>query len=426
MQTGQGPERATFVLLARIGPAPRLSFLFSEGDVMTGVRRAFAPAFLLFGAALMLSACGEDDTASPAQANTPARLPEVGIVTLESQPVTITNELAGRTTAYLVAEVRPQVSGLVQERLFREGSEVAAGDPLYKIDPATYQAAYDNAKAELQSAEATVATARLKAKRYDDLVQIDAVSAQERDDAEAALKEAQASVAARKAALESARINLNRTSVTAPISGRIGRSSVTAGALVTANQDTALATIQQLDPIYVDVTQSSTDLLKMKRALAEGRLSRDNPDKAKVSLNMEDGSTYPQTGTLEFSEVEVDENTGTVTLRAVFPNPDQNLLPGMFVRAVVQEGIAQNAILAPQQGVTRNARGVPVALVVNDEGKIEQRELKVAQAVGTDWLVTEGLKAGDRLVVEGSQKVRPGSEVQTVEVDLSADPTGKS
>ena len=301
---------------------------------------------------------------------------------------------------------------------------VQAGDPLYKIDPATYQAAYDNAKAELQSAEATVATARLKAKRYDELVKIDAVSAQDRDDADADLKEAQASVAAYKAALETARIDLQRTSVTAPISGRIGRSSVTAGALVTASQDTALATIHQLDPIYVDVTQSSAELLRMKQALASGDLSRDNPDVAKVTLRLENGATYAQTGTLEFSEVEVDEETGTVTLRAVFPNPNNDLLPGMFVRAIVQEGITKNAILVPQQGVTRNSRGIPTALVVDGDGKVEQRELTVSQAVGTNWLVTKGLEAGDRVVVEGSQKARAGASVNAVEVKLGGSGDG--
>lgn len=387
---------------------------------MTEAPRASAPLLLLLAASLLLAACDDDGSATTARANTPAQLPEVGIVAVESRTAAITTELSGRTAAYLVAEVRPQVNGLIQKRLFREGSEVAAGDALYQIDPASYRATYDNAKAELQSAEATVATARLKAKRYDELVRIDAVSAQDRDDAEAALKEAQADVAAMKAALESAHINLDRTNVTAPISGRIGRSAVTAGALVTASQETALATVQQLDPIYVDVTQSSSDLLRMKRALAEGRLSRDNPDQAKVTLKLEDGSTYPLIGTLEFSEVEVDENTGTVTLRAVFPNPNQDLLPGMFVRAIVQQGVAKDAILVPQQGVTRNARGVPTALVVNAEGKVEQRELTISQVVGNDWLVTEGLSAGDRLIVEGSQKVQPGSAVQSVEIGNGA------
>jgi membrane fusion protein (multidrug efflux system) len=317
-----------------------------------------------------------------------------------------------------VAEVRPQVGGLIQERLFREGSEVAAGDPLYQIDAASYQAAYDSARADLQSAQARVATAKLKAKRYDELVRIDAVSAQDRDDAEATLKEAQANVAANQAALQSALINLDRTNVTAPISGRIGRSSVTEGALVTASQTTAMATIQQLDPIYIDVTQSSAALLSMKRDLASGRLSRDNPGQAKVTLILEDGSAYPLLGTLEFSEVSVDESTGMVTLRAVFPNPDQNLLPGMFVRAVVQQGTDSRAILVPQQGVTRNARGVPTALVVNGEGKVDLRELQVSRAFGADWLVIKGLNRGDALIVEGSQKVRPGASVRTVEVTI--------
>ncbi|MGD1876420.1 MAG: efflux RND transporter periplasmic adaptor subunit [Kiloniellaceae bacterium] len=388
---------------------------------MTEARRASTLLPVLLAAGLALSACDDQEAARQAHANTGAPAPEVGVVIVAPRPVAITTELSGRTTAYQVAEVRPQVSGLIQQRLFREGAEVAAGDPLYQIDPASYRATYNNAKALLQSANASVATAKSKAKRYDELVQINAVSAQDRDDAEAALKEAEADVAANEAALQTARINLDRTSLTAPISGRIGRSSVTAGALVTENQTTALATIQQLDPIYVDVTQSSGDLLRMKRALADGRLTRDNPDKAKVTLTLEDGSAYPLTGTLEFSEVSVDESTGMVTLRAVFPNPDENLLPGMFVRAIVQGGTDNHAILVPQQGVTRNARGIPTALVVNDDGKVEQRELKVSQAVGTNWLVTEGLKAGDRLIVEGSQKARPGASVQTVEVELGGD-----
>jgi len=385
---------------------------------MTAMRRAHVFLLPLAFVGLVLSGCDDDQVSAPAQASAPANLPEVGIVVVEERSLEVTTELSGRTTAYQVAEVRPQVGGLIQERLFREGSEVAAGDPLYQIDAASYQAAYDSARADLQSAQARVATAKLKAKRYDELVRIDAVSAQDRDDAEATLKEAQANVAANQAALQSALINLDRTNVTAPISGRIGRSSVTEGALVTASQTTAMATIQQLDPIYIDVTQSSAALLSMKRDLASGRLSRDNPGQAKVTLILEDGSAYPLLGTLEFSEVSVDESTGMVTLRAVFPNPDQNLLPGMFVRAVVQQGTDSRAILVPQQGVTRNARGVPTALVVNGEGKVDLRELQVSRAFGADWLVTKGLNRGDALIVEGSQKVRPGASVRTVEVTI--------
>ena len=377
---------------------------------MTGVRRAFGPALLLFGAALALSACGEDDATGSAQANTPAPLPEVGVVTLVSQPVALTTELPGRTTAYLVAEVRPQVGGLIQERLFREGSEVQAGDPLYKIDPATYQAAYDNAKAELQSAEATVATARLKAKRYDELVKIDAVSAQDRDDADADLKEAQASVAAYKAALETARIDLQRTSVTAPISGRIGRSSVTAGALVTASQDTALATIHQLDPIYVDVTQSSAELLRMKQALASGDLSRDNPDVAKVTLRLENGATYAQTGTLEFSEVEVDEETGTVTLRAVFPNPNNDLLPGMFVRADIALDEVPDATLVPYSAITRRSGKQGVFLVDPGEETVTWKPVETGIRSG-EWIQLLDDEISGRVVVLGQHLLDDGAEI---------------
>lgn len=339
---------------------------------------------------------------------------EVGVVTLAPQSVVITSELSGRTTASVVAEIRPQVSGILLQRRFREGSDVKAGDVLYQIDAASYQAAYESAKAALAKAEANVATARLKAGRYQELVGIKAVSQQATDEANAALKQAEAEVAGSKAAVEAARINLAYTRVEAPISGRIGKSALTQGALVTANQAVALATVQQLDPINVDITQSSTELLQMRRALNAGRLKRVAADQAKVKLLLEDGSAYPLEGQLAFSEATVDPGTGTVTLRAVFPNPKGELLPGMYVRAVLEQGMREQALLAPQQGVTRNAQGQAVAMVVNAEEKVEPRILKTERAIGDKWLVSEGLQAGDRLIVEGLQKARPGTPVKAV------------
>ena len=326
----------------------------------------------------------------------------------------LTTELAGRTAAYLVAEVRPQVNGIVQKRLFTEGSDVSAGQVLYQIDPSTYRAAHASARASLSRAEATLVSARLKAKRYGELVKINAVSQQDHDDAYAALKQAEADVEACKAAVESARINLAYTRVTAPISGRIGRSLITTGALMTANQATALATIQQLSPVYVDITQTSAELLRLKHALASGQMKGGGQGGTKVKLLLEDGSTYPQEGELKFSDVTVDQSTGSVTLRSVFANPKQLLLPGMYVRAVIQEGVNENAILAPQRGVTRNSAGKPTALVVGANNKVESRLLTVSRTIGDSWLVDEGLKAGDRLIVEGTQKAKPGSSVKAV------------
>jgi membrane fusion protein (multidrug efflux system) len=306
------------------------------------------------------------------------------------------------------------VGGIIQKRLFTEGSDVKAGQVLYQIDPATYQAAFASAKAAMARAEATLGTVRLKAERYQDLVKIKAVSQQDNDDVQAALKQAEADVAATKAAVETARINLAYTRVTAPISGRIGRSTVTEGALVTASQQAALATIQQLGSMYVDVTQSSAELLRMKQNLAKGLLKTDGATQARVKLLLEDGSAYPLSGTLKFSEVTVDQSTGSVTLRAIFPNPKQTLLPGMFVRAVVEEGISEQAILVPQRGVTRNPKGEAVVMVVGAEEKVEPRPIKVARTVGDSWLVSEGLKPGDRVILEGLQKARPGTQVKAV------------
>jgi len=363
-------------------------------------------------AAIMINGCGQKTAASnPPQSAPPV---EVGVVVVQPQRVELTTELAGRTAAYLVAEVRPQVSGILQKRLFTEGSDVKAGQVLYQIDPSTYRASYANARAALSRAEATLVSTRLKANRYRELVKINAVSQQDHDDAEAALKQSEADVEASKAALESARINLAYTRVTAPISGRIGRSLITTGALMTANQSSPLATIQQLSPVYVDITQTSAELLRLKHALASGQVKGGGQGRARVKLLLEDGTTYPQEGELKFSDVTVDQSTGSVTLRSVFPNPKQLLLPGMYVRAVVQEGVDENAILAPQRGVTRNSAGNPTALVVGANGKVELRLLTVSRTIGDSWLVTEGLKAGDRLIVEGTQKAKVGSSVKAV------------
>ncbi|NVN93229.1 MAG: efflux RND transporter periplasmic adaptor subunit [Desulfuromonadales bacterium] len=360
--------------------------------------------------ALLLSGCGQSQTA----ATPPPPPPEVGVVVIQPRRVELTTELPGRTAAYLTAEVRPQVTGIVQNRLFTEGSDVKAGQALYQIDPATYRAAHASARAALSRAEAVLVSIRLKAERYKELVKINAVSQQDYDDAHAALKQAEADVEAAKAALESARINLAYTRVTAPISGRIGRSTVTSGALVTANQTAALSTIQHLGSMYVDVTQSSAELLKLKQNLASGLLKQGGANQARVKLLLEDGSAYPLPGSLKFSEVTVDQSTGSITLRALFPNPKQTLLPGMFVRAILEEGVSENAILIPQRGVTRNPKGEAVVMVVGAEEKAEQRPIKVSRTVGDNWLVSEGMKAGDRVIVEGLQRARQGTVVKAV------------
>jgi membrane fusion protein (multidrug efflux system) len=360
---------------------------------------------------LMLNCCGQQPTSGgPLQ----GVAPEVAVVVIQPERVAITTELAGRTSAYLVAEVRPQVSGIIKERLFNEGGDVKAGSMLYQIDPAIYQAAYASAKAALAKSEANLTPTRLKAERYKELVAIKAVSRQDYDDITAALKQAEADIEASKAAVETARINLAYTRVAAPISGRIGKSSVTVGALVTASQGAALATIQQLDPIYVDVTQSSSNLLQLKRSMASGRLKHDGVNGAKVKLLLEDGTPYPLEGVLKFSDVTVDPSTGSVILRTVFPNPKHILLPGMYVRAILEEGVNEQAILVPQQGITRDPKGNAVAMVVDSSEKVEQRVLKIDRAIGDKWLVSEGLKPGDRLIVEGFQKIRPGVSVKVV------------
>ncbi len=348
----------------------------------------------------------------------PSVIPEVAIVTAQLQQVVLTTELPGRTSAYLVAEIRPQVNGIIQKRLFEEGSDVRAGKVLYEIDPAPYQAAYDNAVAALAKSEANLPPVRLKAERYKELIAKKAISQQDFDNAEAALKQAEADIEYSKAAVESARINLAYTRITAPITGRIGKSIVTVGALVTAGgptqQPTALTTIQQLDPIYVDVTQSTNELLRLRRRVEEGRLHNNGKDRSKVRLILDDGTTYPLEGTLKFRDVTVDSTTGSVTLRVIVPNPKSLLLPGMFLRAVVQEGINNEGILIPQQAVSRDPMGNPVTLIVDSEGKVAQRTLTLDRAIGDRWLVTSGLAPGERVIVEGVQKVRPGTSVKVV------------
>lgn len=369
------------------------------------------PVLALLVTAVAASGCGASGSTAPATAAPPA--PEVTVVTLASQSVTLETELPGRTTPFGIAEVRPQVNGIIQKRLFREGSDVAAGAALYQIDPAPYQATLDSVRAALQRSEANLVAARLRADRYKGLVAINAVSQQDYDDAVATLKQAEAAIASDKAAIRMAEINIGYTRIVSPIAGRVGRSVVTPGALVTANQADALATVQQLDPIYVDVTQSSADLLRLRRDLAEGRLKSDK-GQAVVRLRLEDGTPYAPPGRLQFSEATVDERTGAVTLRAVFPNPNKELLPGMYVRAVIEEGTADGVLLVPQQGVTRNPKGDATTLVVKADNTVELRQIDAPRAVGDKWLVTSGLQAGDRVIVEGLQKVRPGAAVRPV------------
>jgi len=374
--------------------------------------RGFTPlaAVLMLSGSLALTGC--DD--KPAQQGA-GQAPEVGIVTLKSEPLQITTELPGRTTAYRIAEVRPQVSGIILKRNFTEGSDVEAGVSLYQIDPATYQAAYESAKGDLAKAQAAANIAQMTVNRYKKLLGTKYISQQDYDTAQADAQQANASLIAAKAAVETARINLAYTKVTSPISGRTGTSTVTEGALVQSGQTTALTTVQQLDPIYVDVTQSSNDFLRLKQEMANGTLKQDN-GKAKVELVTNDGLQYKQSGTLEFSGVTVDQTTGSITLRAVFPNPDHTLLPGMFVRAKLEEGVNPNALLVPQQGVTRTPRGDATAMVVGEGDKVEVRNIVASQAIGDKWLVTDGLKTGDRVIVSGLQKVKPGVQVKTQEV----------
>jgi membrane fusion protein (multidrug efflux system) len=412
-------------------------------------------------AGLLLNGCDR-----PTRSQPPPSVPQVATVTVSTESVVLTTELPGRTSPYLVAEIRPQVNGLIQKRLFKEGSDVTAGQVLYQIDPAPFQAAFDNAAANLTAVQkaadraqavlgasmagvtrqqATLKLARTNRDRFQEAFKDRAVSATERDQAateaevaEAALRAAEAqvvsdrkSVAAAEAAihqaeaaLETVRINLGYTKITAPISGRIGRSNVTVGAIVTAYQALALSTIQQLDPIYVDVRQSTSELLRLRRNLAHGRLNQDGRNQNKVNLVLENGTTYPLEGTLQFRDVTVEETTGSVIVRAVFPNPEGILLPGMFVRAVVEEGIHTGAILVPQQAVARGPKGNPFALIVGAEGKVEQRDLTLDRAIGDKWLVSAGLAPGDHVIVEGTQRARPGASVKEVSFEAEKEKKG--
>ena len=338
---------------------------------------------------------------------------EVGTYTLSAQNVTLTRELPGRTKATLSSEIRPQVGGIIQARFFEEGAFVKKDALLYQIDPSSYQAAFEEAKATLQNAEALVESTRLKSERYADLVKIDGVSKQDMEDAKTSYLQAVASVEAKKAALQTARINLEYTKIKAPISGRIGTSSVTVGALVTANQTTALATIRTLDPIYVDLTQSSTQLLKLRALLEQQGIKQGS---TKLALKLEDGSVYKQNGTLQFQEIAVDESTGSVTLRATFPNPDGVLLPGMYVRTLVDEAVNSAAILVPQQAIQRDPKGNATAFIVTADNKVEKRVVVTERAIGDTWLVNSGLNAGERVIVEGVNKVRVGDVVRVVDV----------
>jgi membrane fusion protein (multidrug efflux system) len=424
--------------------------------------KRIAVGFLLTGI-LILGGCGQKTTMEPAQ----GRAPEVAVVTVQPQRLMITTELSGRTSANRVAEVRPQVSGILQKRLFVEGADVKAGQTLYQIDPATYQAAYDNAVANLAAVkknaeraraalqagltgvtrqEATLKLARTNQERFEDAFKERAVSASQRDqtatEAElamaalqateaqvvsdrAAVAAADAAIDQAQAAMETARINLGYTRVTAPISGRIGRSNITEGALVTSYQPVALATIQQLDPMYVDVPQSTTELMRLQSRLAGGQLSHNGEIRNKVRLLLEDDAKYPWEGALQFRDITVDPTTGSVILRVLFPNPKGVLLPGMFVRAVVEEGVNPKALLIPQQAVSRDPKGSPLTLIVDAEGKVMQKMLKLDRAIGNSWLVSAGLVPGERVIVEGGQKVKPGVSVKAVPFETGSK-TGES
>ena len=363
--------------------------------------------FSLLIAVVLLSACRQENPKTIA----PGPM-EVDISTIKQQLVNLAVELPGRTAAYRIAEVRPQVGGIIKKRLFTEGSEVKAGQLLYQIDPDTYQARFDSAKAALAKADALEHSARLKAERYRTLVQTKAVSDQDQVEMEANWKQAVADVAAAKAAVDSARINLDYTKLTAPISGRIGRSTVTEGALVTAEQPTALSTIQQLDPLYVDLNQSSTEMLNLKKELSSEQTQHLEKSQSRVKVLFEDGAEYSQPGTLEFSDVTVNQTTGTVILRAIVANPDQRLLPGMFVRARIDKGQRPNAILVPAVSISRNSKGQPMVMLVNKESVVEARIVQTGQNIGDQVLVTEGLSEGEQVIVAGLQKIKPGVSVK--------------
>ena len=369
--------------------------------------RALARAVLCMLLSMMLLACEEGGKGAPG-ASGPR---EVVVIKLEPRREVYTTALAGRIASFQVAEVRPQVGGILQQRLFTEGADVKAGQALYQIDPATYEAALDSAQAALMKSEANVTPARLKAERFRELLAIKAVSKQEYDDAQAAFKQAEADVAVNRAAVKTARINLEYTKVRSPISGRIGKSAFTPGALVTANQAQALTSVRQLDPVYVDITQSSQDLLRLRAQFTNGEL-RSVAEEAPVRLKLENGAMYPHEGRLQFTDVSVDESTGMVSLRALFPNPEHILLPGMYVRAVITEGVDENALLVPQRALRRDPKGQASVLLVDGGGRVDVRLVDVGRTVGDSWQVLSGLNPGDLVIVEGGQNVRPGMSVK--------------
>ena len=367
-------------------------------------------------AAVLLAACG------PKQSAPPPQTPEVGVVTVQPTAVPVVTELPGRTSAFLVAQVRARVDGIVLRREFTEGSQVKAGQRLYKIDPAPYIATLNNAKATLAKAQANLVSTTAQANRYKVLVAANAVSKQDYDNAVASEGQAAADVAAGKAAVDTAQINLGYTDVVSPVSGQIGVSQVTPGAYVQASAATLMATVQTLDPVYVDLTQSSLDGLKLRREMQEGRLKTSGPDAAKVSLILEDGRTYSEKGKLQFTDVTVDQGTGSVTVRAIFKNADKVLLPGMFVRARIEEGVNDHALVVPQVGVTHDQKGQPTALVVGNDNKVVLRQLTTSGTYGSNWVVESGLNPGDRVIVQGTDKAKPGMQVKTVAAQLPATP----
>ena len=395
-----------FERFTAVSCVPRLPFHRALGAVCT----------LGLAASLLLAGCSKSGGSDAKPAAAPPAPKEVGVLTLKTESVTFNTELSGRTVAPVVAQIRPQVGGILQKRLYTEGSQVKAGQVLYQLDPATFQATYASAQASVRKAESSLNTARTVARRNAELVKIDAISQQLNDETQAAALQAEAELGVARATEPTARLNLNRTRITSPISGWAELSTVTEGALVTADQATPLTTVQQLDPVHVHVTQSSSELLRLKRELASGRLSRGNANEAPIKLLLEDGSTYPHPGKLTFSGVTVDAGTGSVTLRAVVPNPERMLMPGMYVRAVLQEGVNEASLLVPQQAVTRAPDGSASTLVVGEDNKLAKRAIVVGRAVGNRWQVLSGLKAGERVLLEGSQRVRVGDTVKASEV----------
>lgn len=374
------------------------------------------PVAILTASLVLLAACSDAKNASPA----PAAPPAVTVMPVQPQAVPMVTELPGRTAAYQIAELRPQVTGIIKERPFKEGSEVEAGQVLYVIDASTYQADYDSTQAELRRVQTEARLAEIKAARYADLLQQKFISKQAYDEVAAAAHQSRAEVENAAAAARRAKIDVGYAHVKSPIAGRIGRSTVTPGALVTANQVEALATVQQLDPIYVDLTQSSVEMLRLRKAYDSGRLQKSADDTVPVKLLLEDGSAYASEGRMEFSEVSVDQNTGSVTFRAVFPNPDGELLPGMYVRAQLTQGVRDGAMLIPHAALSRDPRGNAQVMVVNGSDEVEVRPVKVAESQDESWVITDGLTAGDRVIVEGLQRARPGTKVQPQEAGAAA------